>query len=119
VYWEQCKAFSSEGLGFAVCATDGGRRYELLYECLDSQEASEPVWTLGILTVEPSEQRGGIGSALVEHGLGLARRSRCASFLDTSRPELVGYYARFGFAVDSEADLPDGGPHLWFMVGRG
>jgi predicted N-acetyltransferase YhbS len=90
----------------------------LLYECLDSHEPSEPVWTLDILTVEPTEQRGGIGSALVEHGLVLARGSRCASFLDTSRPELVGYYARFGFAVDSEADLPDGGPHLWFMVAR-
>ena len=105
MYWEQRKAFSGEGLGLAACATDGGRRYELLYECLDSQEPSEPVSTLDILTVEPSEPRGGIGSAFVEHGLGLARRSQCASFLDTSRPELVGYYARFGFAVDSEADL--------------
>jgi GNAT superfamily N-acetyltransferase len=118
-YWERCKAFSSEGLGLAAYATDGGRRYEVLYECLDAHEPSEPVWTLDILTVEPSEQRGGIGSALVEHGLGLARGSHCASFLDTSRPELVGYYARFGFAVDSEADLPDSGPHLWFMVARG
>jgi GNAT superfamily N-acetyltransferase len=119
VYWERCKAFSSEGVGLAAYATDGGRRYEMLYECLDSHEPSEPVWTLDILTVEPTQQRGGIGSALVEHGLGLARESRCASFLDSSRPELVGYYARFGFVVTSEADLPDGGPHLWFMVARG
>jgi predicted N-acetyltransferase YhbS len=91
----------------------------MLYECIESHEPSEPVWTLDIVTVEPTEQRGGIGSALVEHGLGLARESRCASFLDTSRPELVPYYARFGFEVDSEADLPEGGPHLWFMVARG
>jgi predicted N-acetyltransferase YhbS len=91
----------------------------MLYECLDSHEPSEPLWTLDILTVEPAQQRGGIGSALIEHGLGLARESRCASFLDTSRPELVDYYARFGFEVSSEADLPEGGPHLWFMVARG
>jgi GNAT superfamily N-acetyltransferase len=118
VYWERCKAFSSDGLGLAAYATDSGRRYEMLYECLESHEPSEPVWTLDMLTVEPAQQRGGIGSALVEHGLGLARESRCASFLDTSRPELVGYYARFGFQLDSEADLPEGGPHLWFMVAR-
>jgi GNAT superfamily N-acetyltransferase len=119
VCWERCKAFSSKGLGLAAFATDGGRRCELFYECFDSHKPSEPAWTLDILTVEPSEQRGGIGSALIDHGLGLARRSRCASFLETSRPELVGYYLRFGFAVDSEADLPNGGPHLWFMVARG
>ena len=119
VYWERCEAFPSEGLGLAAYATDGRRRCEMLYECLDSREPSEPVWTLDIRTVEPTEQRGGIGSALIEHGLGLARGSGCASFLDTSRPELVGYYARFGFVVASEADLPGGGPHLWFMVARG
>jgi GNAT superfamily N-acetyltransferase len=118
-YWEGGKAYTSEGLGLAAYATDGGRRYEMLYECLESNEPSEPVWTLDILTVEPSLQRGGIGSALIEHGLGLARESRCASFLDTSRPELVPFYNRFGFEVDSEADLPEGGPHLWFMVARG
>jgi GNAT superfamily N-acetyltransferase len=120
VYWERCTAHTSEGAGLAAYATDGGgRRYEMLYECLESNEPSEPVWMLDTVTVEPTPQRGGIGSALVEHGLGLARESHCAACLETSRPELVGYYARFGFVVDSEADLPDGGPHLWFMVARG
>jgi GNAT superfamily N-acetyltransferase len=118
VYWERARLYTREGLGLAAYAADGGRRYEMLYECLDSHEPSEPVWTLDILTVEPTQQRRGIGSALVEHGLGLARKAWCASFLDTSRPELVGYYARFGFVVTSEADLPEGGPHLWFMVAR-
>ena len=119
VYWESVKAYTSGGLGLAAYATDGGRRYEMLYESLDSHEPSEPVWTLDILTVEPTAQRCGIGSALVEHGLALAQASQCASFLDTSRPELIGYYARFGFVVTDETDLPDGGPHIWFMVARG
>jgi GNAT superfamily N-acetyltransferase len=119
VYWERCKAYLGEGAGFAAYATDGRRRYEMVYELLDSHEPSEPVWTLDTLTVEPTEQRGGIGSALIEHGLDHAHRSGCAAFLETSRPELVGYYARFGFVVASEADLPEGGPHLWFMVARG
>ena len=119
-YWEGCKAFTSNGAGLAAYATDGGRRYEMLYECLDSHAPSEPVWTLDTLTVEPTPAApAAIGSALVQHGLGLARGSRCASFLDTSRPELVGYYAQFGFVVSSEADLPEGGPHLWFMIARG
>jgi GNAT superfamily N-acetyltransferase len=109
-YWERASAYTSEGLALAAYATDGGRRYEILCECLHSREPSEPVWTLDILTVEPTQQRGGIGSALIEHGLGLARRSQCASFLDTSRAELVSYFARFGFVVTSEDDLPEGGP---------
>jgi GNAT superfamily N-acetyltransferase len=120
VYWERCSAYTGEGAGLAAYATDGGgRRYEMLYECLESHEPSGAVWMLDTLTVEPSLQRGGIGSALVEHGLGLARESHCAACLETSRPELVGYYARFGFVVDTEADLPEDGPHLWFMVARG
>jgi GNAT superfamily N-acetyltransferase len=118
-FWESCKAFTSQGAGLAAYATDGGRRYEMLYECLHSHEPREPVWTLDTLTVEPTQQRGGIGSALIKHGLALARGSRCASILETTRPELVGYYARFGFVVTSEADLPEGGPHVWFMVARG
>ena len=30
-------------------------------------------------------------------------------------PENVAFYRRRGFAVVHEADLPGGGPHLWFM----
>jgi GNAT superfamily N-acetyltransferase len=67
----------SDGL-VLVEVPDGGRRYELLYECLDLHELSEPVWTLHIVTVEPDVQRRGIASAFFEHGLGLARRSACA-----------------------------------------
>jgi GNAT superfamily N-acetyltransferase len=120
VYWERCTSYTRDGVGLAAYSTDGGeRRYEMLYECLESHEPSGPVWTLDTVTVEPNHQRGGIGSALVEHGLGLARESQCAACLETSRPELVGYYTRMGFQVDSEADLPEGGPHLWFMVARG
>jgi predicted N-acetyltransferase YhbS len=91
----------------------------MLYECLESHEPLGALWTLDTLTVEPTVQRGGIGSALVEHGLELARESGCPACLETSRPELVGYYARLGFEVGSEADLPEGGPHLWFMIARG
>src|SRR5215469_11320562 len=38
VYWERCKAYTSEGAGLAAYATDGGRRYEMLYECLHAHE---------------------------------------------------------------------------------
>lgn len=63
VYWERCKAFTSEGAGLAAYATDGGRRYEMLYECLDSHEPSEPVWTLDTLhgRADPAARRHRLG----------------------------------------------------------
>jgi hypothetical protein len=36
------------------------------------------------------------------------------AYLESSKPENVPYYQRFGFAVTGQIDLPDG-PPLWPM----
>jgi GNAT superfamily N-acetyltransferase len=72
----------------------------------------------GISTTSPvgAEQRGsGIGTALIEHGLGFARRDGVTAFLETGRPGNVAYYERRGFRTFLDGDAPDGGPHIWFM----
>ena len=37
------------------------------------------------------------------------------AFLDTSAPDNLGYYERFGFQVSAESTLPNGIP-LWGMT---
>lgn len=116
VYCERCRSAALDGVGVAAYATDGGHRWQMLYDCVDSHAPARPAWTLDTISVDPAGQRAGIGSALIAHGLALARESGCLATLETCRGELLGYYARFGFEVTSEDDLPENGPHLWFMV---
>lgn len=67
---------------------------------------------LGPIAVVPERQRAGIGSALVEEGLGRLHR------LSASGCVLVGdpaYYRRFGFHNDPRLTL-DGVPPAVFMI---
>jgi putative acetyltransferase len=66
---------------------------------LDARRRLVDVQVLGPLAVRPDQQRRGIGSALVRHGLEImAERSVPVVFLEGS----PGYYARFGFAAGGE-----------------
>ena len=49
-----------------------------------------------------------------------SRLDRCDAehappYLESTNPDNVPYYQRFGFEVTSEIALPDGGPGLWPM----
>ena len=64
---------------------------------IEAARPEEPHWYLFHVGADPGHQARGVGSALVRRGLervdaeGLAAHLECA-------PDLVGYYARFGFA---------------------
>ena len=57
----------------------------------------------------------------VAYGLKLRKQDRATiarklkAILETTRPHLVPYYAKFGFVVFEEGNGPDGGPYVWFM----
>ena len=72
-------------------------------------------WYLEVLGVDPLVQGAGVGTALVHHGLELARSGGAAAFLETSVAANVSFYQRFGFNVVDERDAPGGGPHVWFL----
>ena len=95
---------------------DGGARYEAMWEWIASKLPQSPFWYLDHIGVETSDRRAGLGTALIQHGLAMADRDGVPSFLETARPENVGYYERRGFLVVADEDVPDGGPHLWFMA---
>ena len=113
-FWDET-ATGSVGRGIAAHAEDRGRRNRLLWEWSDGHYTDEPTWFLATVGVDPPRQGGGVGSLLIEHGLRFAREQGLPATLETSNPQLVGYYERFGFAVTDEEDAPDGGPHVWFM----
>jgi ribosomal protein S18 acetylase RimI-like enzyme len=94
---------------------DAGRRHKLLWDWVEQHVPDEPLWFLDHIGVEPAHQGQGIGRRLIEHGLALADADGVAAFLETSTARNVGYYERFGFRVVFDDDVPDGGPHIWFM----
>lgn len=75
----------------------------------------EPHWYLSTLATDPPRQRSGVGAALLASGLARCDSTRLPAYLETQKEENVAYYARFGFRVSKEIDLPMGGPHLWLM----
>lgn len=101
--------------GVYALTEDGGRRYDAFWEWVESKAPDEPLWHLDSVAV-PSEARGrGIGRALIEFGLDMARADQSGVFLETGTPHNVPIYERCGFRLVEEARAPEGGPQMWFM----
>src|SRR5262245_51388516 len=94
---------------------DGGRRYSVFWDWVESRFPQESLWHLNAIAVEPEARRRGIGSALIEHGLALARADRVGALLETGNPLNVAYYEKFGFRVLDASEAPDEGPRVWIM----
>ena len=91
------------------------RRRQALGPLLAALKWPGPCWCLNGIGVDPSVQRTGLGSALINHMLPHIDDDALPAFLDTSAPDNLGYYKRFGFRVTAESTLPNGAP-LWGMT---
>jgi putative acetyltransferase len=71
----------------------------ILFSALSATLSGKPVPALALapMSVRPDRQRGGIGSALVRTGLGLARRNGWQAVIVLGHP---AYYPRFGFSAE-------------------
>jgi ribosomal protein S18 acetylase RimI-like enzyme len=82
---------------------------------MEKHHPHEPHYYILVLGVDPPAQRGGIGRRLLGEMLAEADTRRRIVHLETSRPENVGYYQRFGFEVVTE--LGEGRvPPIWVMT---
>jgi hypothetical protein len=54
-------------------------------------------------------------SAVLGPGLARCDREGLLAWTDTSSPENLRFYARFGFGVRARGELPGGGPPLWAL----
>src|SRR5262249_26864207 len=75
-----------------------------------------PHWYLAGIGVEPSEQRRGIGGALMTPGLEASEREGVPCALLTNSEQNLSFYRSHGFVTVLEGDAPSGGPHAWMMV---
>jgi len=82
---------------------------------LERARPAERHWYLGVLGVDPSRQRTGVGSALVTAVLDRVDSEGLPTYLETSKEENLAFYGRHAFAVTGEIHAPHGGPTLWLM----
>jgi GNAT superfamily N-acetyltransferase len=90
-------------------------RHAEMWEWIAGNFPDEPFWYLDHIGVETEHRGNGVGAALIQHGLAFADRDGVPAFLETGRPENVGYYEGRGFRTVADDDAPGGGPHIWFM----
>ena len=78
-----------------------------------ANEPGEEGWfALGPICAAPSMQRQGIGSALIERGLGMLRQRGAKGCILVGHPD---YYPRFGFKITPQL-APESEPAEYFMV---
>ena len=75
-------------------------------------DGSEGWYGLGPVSVSPSRQRGGIGSALINEGLTILKGEGAQGFALAGDP---AYYRRFGFAAVAQLQTT-GVPPEFFLV---
>lgn len=84
------------------------------WKLIDAQHPPEPHYYLAILGTEPEAQGRGVGSALLAPVLDDCDRNEIPAYLESSKESNLAFYARHGFRVTGEIDLPEG-PHVWLM----
>ncbi len=75
-------------------------------------DSTHPWFALGPVSVLPTHQRQGVGSALIERGLSEIRELGALGCILTGNPE---YYRRFGFEL-SPQNVPENEPEDFFML---
>jgi GNAT superfamily N-acetyltransferase len=86
-----------------------------LTDLMQANHPEEPHWYLAMIGSDPVVRGGGYGRALMESRLRRCDDEYAPAYLESSNPDNLPYYERFGFRVTGEITLPDGGPSLWPM----
>lgn len=86
----------------------------VIEEMMKKVHPEEPHWYLAFIGSDPSVRGKGYGQALMESRLARCDAEHAPAYLESSRPDNVPYYLRFGFEVTGEI-TPPGGPTLTSM----
>lgn len=86
-------------------ASDAKAELRDVYAEFDRAHPSEPHWFLPIMGVDPFMKRQGIGAALMRYGLALCDRDGTLAYLESTKPENVPFYERFGFRHHHTIDV--------------
>lgn len=69
------------------------------FEALEDYHPDEPHWHLPAIGVEPTQQRKGFGSGLLEARLARCDKEGVPAYLESTNPANVSLYLRHGFEV--------------------
>jgi ribosomal protein S18 acetylase RimI-like enzyme len=90
-------------------------RGRAVQELMKRAHPEEPHWYLAVIGSDPTVRGQGFGQALMRSRLERVDAEHAPAYLESTKPENVPYYERFGFSVTREIVLPDGGPTMWAM----
>lgn len=88
------------------------RRGLVAEELMKAAHPEEPHWYLAVIGSDPRVRGKGFGQELMRSRLDRCDEEHAPAYLESSKPDNVAYYQRFGFEVTGEITLPDGGPSL-------
>ncbi len=83
-------------------------------QVIEDVHPRQPHWYLAVLGTDPPAQGHGVGARLLQPVLDRCDRQGIGAYLESSKEQNLAYYARFGFSVTGQIDLP-GGPPMWPM----
>jgi ribosomal protein S18 acetylase RimI-like enzyme len=86
-----------------------------LSEAMKAAHPEEPHWYLAVIGSDSAVRGGGFGNALLRSRLDRCDAECAPAYLESSNPDNIPYYIRFGFEVTGEVGMPGGGPPLWPM----
>lgn len=86
-----------------------------LADAMKANHPEEPHWYLAVVGSAPQVRGGGFGNALLRSRLDRCDAEHAPAYLESSNPDNIPYYNRFGFEVTGEIPMPGGGPPLWPM----
>jgi ribosomal protein S18 acetylase RimI-like enzyme len=111
---EQLRMTPSFIIGFGLRPAIARRPNELL-ELMKRVHPEEPHWYLATIGSDPSVRGEGFGQALMRSRLDRCDAEHAPAYLESSKPQNIPYYERFGFTVTGEIKIPGRGPTLWPM----
>jgi GNAT superfamily N-acetyltransferase len=70
-----------------------------IFEKMSRYHPHEPHWYLPLLGVDPLHHGKGLGSALIQHVIGMCDRDNKSAYLESSNPKNIQFYERHGFKL--------------------
>jgi GNAT superfamily N-acetyltransferase len=113
--WQLMQVVPGLARVFGLVRTPGALRDIARMESLHPQ--TPPHWYLGFVGVEPSRQRQGVGTSLMQPVLDICDHQRLPAYLETCNELNLPLYLRLGFETMKEIDIRRW-PHVWGMWRR-
>ncbi|MCW2512304.1 MAG: family N-acetyltransferase [Mycobacterium sp.] len=110
--WRQTRAQELRAMpGLLLAFGRSFTRGMVLEEMMKKAHPEEPHWYLAIIGSDPDVRGTGYGQVLMRSRLDRCDAEHAPAYLESSNPDNVPYYQRFGFEVTGEI-APPGGPSL-------